>query len=65
MEEVALLKDGHDRVGWDALVLLAHDRFVAACLRFDPLLYAGFNLPRGHTRLLFVRRMRKIDRALC
>ena len=44
---------------------LAHDRFVAACLRFDPLLYAGFNLPRGHTRLLFVRRMRKIDRALC
>jgi hypothetical protein len=44
---------------------VSHDRFVAACIRFEPLLYSGFYIPRGRTRLLFVRRMRKIDRALC
>jgi hypothetical protein len=44
---------------------LGHDRFAAACLGLEPLLYDGFYLPRGHTRLLFVRRLRKIDRVLC
>jgi hypothetical protein len=54
-------RDGLLRVAGD----LAHDRFVAACLRLDPLQYAGFYLPRGHTRLLFVRRLRKVNHALC
>ena len=44
---------------------LDHDRLAGACLRLEPLLYAGFYIPRGHTRLLFVRRLRKIDSALC
>ena len=44
---------------------LARDDYPWACLTLEPLLYAGFGIPRGHTRLLFVRRMRKIDRALC
>ncbi|HEX6699106.1 MAG TPA: hypothetical protein VF101_00085 [Gaiellaceae bacterium] len=44
---------------------LDHDRLANACLGLEPLLYDGFYLPRGHTRLLFVRRLRKIDRALC
>jgi hypothetical protein len=44
---------------------LDHDRFAAACLGLEPLLYDGFYLPRGHTRLLFVRSVRKIDRTLC
>src|SRR2546425_152805 len=43
----------------------APDRLAGACLRLEPLLYAGFYIPRGHTRLLFVRRLRKIDSALC
>ena len=42
-----------------------HDRFASACLRLDSLMYAGFRIPRGHTRLLFVRRMRRIEGALC
>ena len=44
---------------------LANDRYAAACLRLEPLLYVGFYLPRGHTRLLFVRLLRKVDHALC
>jgi len=44
---------------------LSRDDFPRACLTLEPLMYAGFEIPRGHTRLLFVRRMRKIDRALC
>ena len=49
----------------DVIDELDHDRFAGACLRLEPLLYAGFYLPRGHTRLLFVRALRKVDRTLC
>lgn len=49
----------------DVIDELDHDRFAGACLRLEPLLYAGFFLPRGHARLLFVRELRKVDRALC
>lgn len=48
---------------------LRHDRYVAACLKFAPLLYNGFYLPRGsvsrgpgHRYLASVRR---VERALC
>ena len=48
---------------------LHHDRYIAACLEFTPLLYNGFYLPRGsvshgagHRYLASVRR---IERALC
>jgi hypothetical protein len=44
---------------------IARDRFADGCLQLDDLMYAGFQIPRGHTRLLFVRRMRKIEGALC
>jgi hypothetical protein len=47
------------------LATLSREDFPRACLTLEPLMYAGFEIPRGHTRLLFVRRMRKIDRALC
>jgi len=47
------------------LATLSRDDFPRACLTLEPLMYAGFEIPRGHARLLFVRRMRKIDRALC
>jgi len=49
----------------DVLDELSRDNYPQACLKLEPLLYAGFEIPRGHTRLLFVRRMRKLDRALC
>jgi len=49
----------------DVIDELDHDRFAGACLRLEPLLYAGFYLPRGHARLLFVRELRKVDRVLC
>jgi hypothetical protein len=48
---------------------LRHDRYIAACLKFMPLLYSGFYLPpgsvargQGHRYLASVRR---IERALC
>ena len=49
----------------DVIDELDHDRFAGACLRLEPLLYAGFFIPHGHARLLFVRQLRKVDRALC
>jgi hypothetical protein len=42
-----------------------HDRFADACLRLQPLLYAGAYLPRGEARHLFVRQLRKVDGRLC
>jgi hypothetical protein len=46
-----------------------HDRYLAACLKFEPLIYNGFYLPRGslsvgagHRSLHSVRR---IQAALC
>jgi hypothetical protein len=46
-----------------------HDRYLAACLKFDPLLYNGFYLPRGSVSdgagHLYLHSVRKIEAALC
>jgi hypothetical protein len=46
-----------------------HDRFVAACIEFEPLLYNGFYLPRGSVREgpghWYLHSVRKIEVALC
>jgi hypothetical protein len=46
-----------------------HDRYVAACLKFEPLLYNGFYLPRGSVREgaghWYLHSVRKIVSALC
>jgi hypothetical protein len=48
---------------------LRNDRTIAACLRFDPLLYHGFYLPRGSLTggkgLRFAASVRRIEHALC
>jgi hypothetical protein len=48
---------------------LRHDRYIAACVRFDPLLYHGFYLPResltGGMGLRFAASVRRIEHALC
>ena len=48
---------------------LRNDRYIAACLRFDPLLYHGFYLPRGSLAggkgLRFAASVRRIEHALC
>ena len=48
---------------------LRNDRYVAACLEFDPLLYHGFYLPRGSLSggagLRYAASVRRIEHALC
>jgi hypothetical protein len=48
---------------------LRHDRFIASCAKFTPLLYEGFYLPRGSVAggpgLRFLASVRRIERALC
>jgi hypothetical protein len=48
---------------------LRNDRYVAACTKFDPLLYLGFYLPRGSITggmgLRYAASVRRIERALC
>jgi hypothetical protein len=48
---------------------LRSDRYIAACLEFDPLLYHGFYLPRGSVSsgagLRYAASVRRIERALC
>jgi hypothetical protein len=48
---------------------LRNDRTIAACLKFDPLLYHGFYLPRGSLSdgagLRFAAFVRRIEHALC
>jgi hypothetical protein len=48
---------------------LRTDRFIDACVRFDPLLYHGFYLPRGSLRgragLRYAAGVRRIEHALC
>jgi hypothetical protein len=46
-----------------------HDRYIAACPRFSPLLYNGFYLPRGSVSHgaghLYLHSVRRIQTALC
>lgn len=46
-----------------------HDRYIAACVEFSPLLYDSFYLPRGSlnhgTGHLYLHSVRRIQRALC
>jgi hypothetical protein len=46
-----------------------HDRYLAACLKFDPLLYNGFYLPRGSLDQgpghWYLHAVRRIESALC
>jgi hypothetical protein len=48
---------------------LRSDRYIAACVEFDPLLYNGFYLPRGSVShgagLRYAASVRRIERALC
>jgi hypothetical protein len=48
---------------------LRDDRYIAACLRFDPLLYHSFYLPRGSLSggagLRYAASVRRIEHALC
>ena len=48
---------------------LRNDRTIAACLKFDPLLYHGFYLPRGSLSggagLRYAASVRRIEHALC
>jgi hypothetical protein len=48
---------------------LRHDRFIASCAKFTPLLYNGFYLPRGSVShgagQRFLASVRRIERALC
>jgi hypothetical protein len=48
---------------------LRNDRFIDACVRFDPLLYHGFYLPSGSLRggagLRYAAAVRRIEHALC
>ncbi|HYZ78626.1 MAG TPA: hypothetical protein VE596_14760 [Gaiellaceae bacterium] len=58
------------RKGLRAIVAdLRNDRYIAACLRFDPLLYHSFYLPRGSLAggkgLRFAASVRRIEHALC